>query len=72
MLDLLEPSDYDIFSPADACPDNNQVTPDGVRLLDFEFAGCYSLFIDAACTVTPFPTLLVRAGYARCGDRRAS
>lgn len=53
---LLEPSTYDVFTPGDACPDNNLLTPDGVRFLDFEFAGCYSLFLDAAYTMAPFPT----------------
>ncbi|HEY2173659.1 MAG TPA: hypothetical protein VGH85_07580 [Mycobacteriales bacterium] len=53
---LLEPSTYDVFTPGDACPDNNLLTPDGVRFLDFEFSGCYSLFLDAAYTVAPFPT----------------
>ncbi len=53
---LLEPSTYDVFSPGDACPDNNLLTPEGVRFLDFEFAGCYSLFLDAAYTMAPFPT----------------
>ena len=27
-----------------------------MRFLDFEFAGCYSLFLDAAYATTPFPT----------------
>ncbi len=53
---LLEPSEYDIFSPGDACPDNNLITPDGVRFVDFEFSGAYSLFLDAAYAATPFPT----------------
>jgi hypothetical protein len=53
---LLDRSAYDIFSPADACPDNNQLTPNGSRFFDFEFAGCCSLFRDAAYTVAPFPT----------------
>ncbi|HVX47519.1 MAG TPA: hypothetical protein VHC49_26760 [Mycobacteriales bacterium] len=56
LRELLEPLPYEIFSPADACPDNNQITPDGVRFFDFEFAGIYSLFIDAAYTTLPFPT----------------
>ncbi len=53
---LLEPSTFDVFTPGDACPDNNLMTPAGVRFLDFEFAGCYSLFLDAAYTMAPFPT----------------
>lgn len=56
LLALIGPTPYEIFSPADACPDNNQVTPDGLRFFDFEFAGHYSLFLDAAYTALPFPT----------------
>lgn len=55
-LELLAPSPYHTFTPADACPDNNQLTPNGVRFLDFEFAGVYPLFLDAAYTVLPFPS----------------
>ncbi len=56
MAALLEPSKYDVFTPGDACPDNNLFTPDGLRFIDFEFSGVYSLFFDAGFVVAPFPT----------------
>lgn len=45
-----------VFSPGDLCPDNNLLTPDGVRFLDFEAAGFHSVFLDAAYLRMPFST----------------
>ncbi len=45
-----------VFSPADACPDNNLVTPDGLRLLDYESAGFHSAFLDVVYCRMPFPS----------------
>jgi hypothetical protein len=44
------------YTPADACPDNNVVTEDGLRLFDFGFGGLRHLALDAAYSVIPFPT----------------
>jgi hypothetical protein len=52
----VQPGGFDVFSPGDLCPDNNLVTPAGVRLLDFEAAGIYSVFLDAAYIRMPFST----------------
>ena len=43
-----------VFSPADACPDNNLLTPGGLRLLDYESAGFHSAFLDAVYCRMPF------------------
>ena len=42
--------------PADACPDNVLVTPDGLRLLDFEGAARYHALFDAGSLALPFPS----------------
>jgi hypothetical protein len=47
---------FRVFTPGDLCPDNNLVTADGVRLLDFEAAGIYPVFLDAAYLRMPFST----------------
>ncbi|MEV4559202.1 hypothetical protein AB0K51_19745 [Kitasatospora sp. NPDC049285] len=48
--------EYPAFSPGDTCPDNNLLTADGLRLLDFE-ASCYqSVFLTAAYCRMPFST----------------
>ena len=47
---------FGVFSPGDLCPDNSLVTPAGVRLLDFETAGVYPVFLDAAYIRMPFST----------------
>jgi hypothetical protein len=47
---------YPAFTPGDTCPDNNLLTPDGLRLIDFE-AACYqSVFLTAAYCRMPFAT----------------
>ena len=52
----VRPDRYPVFSPGDLCPDNNLVTGAGVRLLDFEAAGIYSVFLAAAYIRMPFST----------------
>jgi hypothetical protein len=47
---------YQVFSPGDICPDNNLVTADGIRFVDFESAGFHSVFLDAAYLRMPFST----------------
>jgi len=47
---------FGVFTPGDLCPDNNLLTPAGVRLLDFEAAGIYPVFLDAAYIRMPFST----------------
>ncbi|WP_189171514.1 hypothetical protein [Pilimelia anulata] len=44
------------LSPGDVCPDNNVVTPDGVRLVDFEHAEWRHVAWDAAYLLVPWPT----------------
>jgi len=49
-------SDYPAFTPGDTCPDNSLLTPEGLRLIDFE-AACYqSVLLTAAYTRMPFST----------------
>ncbi|MGP3917272.1 hypothetical protein [Nonomuraea sp. 10N515B] len=47
---------YPVFSPGDICPDNNLLTADGLRVLDFEGAGYHSAFLEAAYVRMPFAT----------------
>ncbi|GAA4227379.1 hypothetical protein FHR32_001487 [Streptosporangium album] len=47
---------YPAFTPGDTCPDNNLLTPDGLRLLDFESACYQSVFLTAAYCRMPFST----------------
>ncbi|WP_117209826.1 phosphotransferase [Allorhizocola rhizosphaerae] len=44
------------LSPADACPDNNVETPDGLVLVDFENATVRPVAWDLAYLVVPWPT----------------
>ncbi|RBQ15455.1 hypothetical protein DP939_35810 [Spongiactinospora rosea] len=44
------------FTPGDTCPDNNLLTPDGLRLIDFESACFQSVFLTAAYCRMPFST----------------
>lgn len=53
---LLAPSEFDVFSPGDICPDNNLVTAAGVKFIDFENAEFHSVFLDAAYLRMPFST----------------
>ncbi|GAA0300358.1 hypothetical protein GCM10010302_43660 [Streptomyces polychromogenes] len=46
--------EYPAFTPGDTCPDNNLLTAEGLRLIDFE-AACYqSVFLTAAYCRMPF------------------
>ena len=45
-----------VFSPGDICPDNNLLTPAGVRFIDFEESGYHPAFLDAAYLRMPFST----------------
>ncbi|GLZ76884.1 hypothetical protein Afil01_16910 [Actinorhabdospora filicis] len=45
-----------VFSPGDICPDNNLLTGDGFRAIDFEGAGYRSAYLDAAYVTMPFAT----------------
>jgi hypothetical protein len=45
-----------VLTPGDACPDNNVITPDGLRLLDFEFAELRHPAWDAAYLRVPWPS----------------
>lgn len=47
---------FPVFSPGDICPDNNLLTPQGLRVLDFEGASFHSVFLDAAYARMPFAT----------------
>jgi hypothetical protein len=49
-------SGYPVFSPGDICPDNNLLTADGVRFIDFEASGFHPAFLDAAYLRMPFST----------------
>jgi hypothetical protein len=44
------------LSPADACPDNNLLLPDGCRLIDFEWSEVRHPAWDAAYLAVPWPT----------------
>jgi hypothetical protein len=52
----VETDRHAVFSPGDICPDNNLLTPDGLRFIDFEEAGFHSAFLDAAYIRMPFST----------------
>jgi hypothetical protein len=53
---LLAPSQFEVFSPGDICPDNNLITAAGVKFIDFESAEFHSVFLDAAYLRMPFST----------------
>ncbi|MGY0234432.1 hypothetical protein [Longispora urticae] len=53
-LEALTDDAYPAFTPGDTCADNNLLTPDGLRLLDFEGAGYTSAFLTAAYARMPF------------------
>jgi hypothetical protein len=56
LTSILEPRRYPVFSPGDICPDNNLLTADGVRFVDYESAEFHSAFLDAAYLRMPFST----------------
>ncbi|MFF3668489.1 hypothetical protein [Microtetraspora malaysiensis] len=49
-------AEYPAFTPGDTCPDNNLLTPGGLRLIDFEAACFQSVFLTAAYCRMPFST----------------
>lgn len=53
---LLTPGPFDVFSPGDICPDNNLITTEGIKFIDFESAEFHSAFLDAAYLRMPFST----------------
>jgi hypothetical protein len=48
--------EYPAFTPGDTCPDNNLLTTDGLRLIDFEGACFQSVFLTAVYCRMPFST----------------
>ena len=58
--------------PADACPDNVLVTPDGLRLLDFEGAARYHALFDAGSLALPFPSCWCHDAFAEELRQRAA
>lgn len=56
MPDLLAGAADLLTAPADACPDNNVVTPAGLVLLDFEQATVCHVAWDAAYLLVPWPS----------------
>ncbi|GIH77522.1 hypothetical protein Plo01_39510 [Planobispora longispora] len=48
--------EYPAFTPGDTCADNNLLTPEGLRLIDFESACFQSVFLTAAYCRMPFAT----------------
>ncbi|MEU4829310.1 hypothetical protein [Streptosporangium sp. NPDC023615] len=46
--------DHLAFTPGDTCPDNNLITPGGLRLIDFEAACFQPVFLTAAYCRMPF------------------
>ncbi|WP_203885875.1 hypothetical protein [Planotetraspora kaengkrachanensis] len=48
--------EYSAFTPGDTCPDNNLLTPDGLKLIDFEGSCFQSVFLTAAYCRMPFST----------------
>lgn len=48
--------EWEVLSPADACPDNNLLDADGMRLLDFEFAELRHAAWDVAYLRVPWPS----------------
>ncbi|HET8640497.1 MAG TPA: hypothetical protein VFM37_01090, partial [Pseudonocardiaceae bacterium] len=53
---LLGGPGYRAFSPSDLCPDNNLVTGNGVRFLDFEWGCIRDVTLDVAYLRVPFPS----------------
>ncbi|MFE3454943.1 hypothetical protein ACFXJ8_39075 [Nonomuraea sp. NPDC059194] len=49
-------TEFPAFTPGDTCPDNNLLTREGLRLIDFEGACFQSVFLTAAYCRMPFST----------------
>ncbi|MHB1434476.1 MAG: hypothetical protein ACYCVZ_20465, partial [Streptosporangiaceae bacterium] len=56
VLAVTGPGECEVFSPGDICPDNNLLTPAGVRFIDFESAEFHQVYLDAAYLRMPFST----------------
>ena len=56
VLAVTGPGECEVFSPGDICPDNNLLTPSGVRFIDFESAEYHQVYLDAAYLRMPFST----------------
>ncbi|MEU6738046.1 hypothetical protein [Streptosporangium sandarakinum] len=54
LVGTMDHDEYPAFTPGDTCPDNNLLTPDGLRLIDFESAAYESVFLTAAYCRMPF------------------
>ncbi len=66
----VESDEFAVFSPGDICPDNNVLTPAGIRFIDFEESGFHSVFLNAAYIRMPFSTVLVRVPVPGRASRR--
>ncbi len=53
---LQSPDPFRAYTHGDPCPDNNRLTPDGLRLFDFEHGGFRHALIDGMYGRLPFPT----------------
>lgn len=53
-VSALDDDPFRVFSPGDICPDNNLLTAEGLRPIDFEGAGFHSVFLDASYSRMPF------------------
>ena len=53
---ILRAGQYEVFSPGDICPDNNLMTGDGIRFIDYESAEFHSGLLEAAYFTMPFST----------------
>ncbi|MGA8113982.1 MAG: aminoglycoside phosphotransferase family protein [Actinocatenispora sp.] len=56
LVAILGSQGHAVVTPTDACPDNNILTPAGLRLIDFEFAEYRHPAWDAAYLRVPFPS----------------
>ena len=56
VLAVTGPGECEVFSAGDICPDNNLLTPSGVRFIDFESAEFHQVYLDAAYLRMPFST----------------
>ncbi|MGV9328239.1 hypothetical protein [Streptosporangium sandarakinum] len=54
LVATVDHDEYPAFTPGDTCPDNNLLTPGGLRLIDFESAAYESVFLTAAYCRMPF------------------
>ncbi len=63
VAELLEPGEFEVFSPGDICPDNNLLTAGGVRFIDFESADFHTCsWTRPICACRSAPA----GAYSRC------